>query len=196
MKRIALLSLAIILVSVMSFTVSAEQIGEDSFDIPADYTDGTVSIVGPDGSAATATVYSVKLEWTEINGVAYADAQSVYYWDADALTYVKHDSSMDAGWTDANDSVIITVTNRSNSAVVATASFNAAENIGASVSCQFNGNGAVIASAAPTQAELEAGTLAGSAKTGSITGDITASGTLNSGVTSVGTITITIEPNL
>jgi len=195
MKKIVLLLPTMILLVVTSFTVSAAQIDGNSFDIPADYTDGTVSIVGPDGSAATATVYSVMLEWTEIDGVAYAGAQTVYYWDAEALTYVRHDSSTNAGWTDDDDSVTITVTNRSNSAVVATASFNAAENIGATVSCQFDGNGAEIASAAPTQAELEAGTLAGSVKTGTITGDITASGTLNSGVTSVGTITITIEPN-
>lgn len=195
MKKIFLILLATAMLLVMTVVVSAEQIDSESIDIPANYTDGSVTIVGPDGSTMTATVYSVTLAWTEIDGVAYADAQSVYYWDAEALTYVKHENSAEAGWTDDNDSVTITVTNKSNSGVVATAEFNAAMDIGASIECTFSGNGAAIASAAPTQAELEAGTLAGSAKTGNITGDITASGTLKSGVTSVGTITITIEPN-
>lgn len=194
MKKIFLLALVIVLAVMTSLTVSAEKIDEDSFDIPAEYSEGGIVIVGPDGSTTTATVYSVTLEWTEIDGVSYSGADTVYYWDADALTYVKHNSSTTAGWTDDSDSVAITITNRSNSAVVATANFNEAENIGANITCQFGGNGITIASAAPTQEELAAGTLVGSAKTGTITGNITASGTLNSGVTSVGTITITIEP--
>ena len=195
MKKAGFILMAMVLLLSMSIIASADEIDGGTIDIPASYTDGSVTIVGPDGSATTATVYSVTLTWTEIDGVAYAGAQTVYYWDAEALTYVKHTSSTEEGWTDSNDSVTITVTNKSNSGVVATASFNAATNIGATVACEFNGNSAAIASAAPTQAELEAGTLAGSAKTGTITGDITASGTLNSGITSVGTITITIEPN-
>ena len=195
MKKIVFILLAAVVICTMTVIASADQIDSESIDIPANYTDGSVTIVGPDGSTTTATVYSVTLEWTGIDGVAYAGAQTVYYWDAAALTYVQHTNSTQEGWTDANDSFTVTVTNRSNSGVVATAAFNAAENIGASVECEFEGNGATIASAAPTQAELKAGTLAGSAKTGSITGDLTATGTLDSDVTSVGTITITIEPN-
>ena len=195
MKKAGFILMAMVLLFSMSIIASADEINGGSIDIPASYTDGSVTIVGPDGSTTTATVYSVTLTWTEIDGVAYAGAQTVYYWDAEALTYVKHENSTNAGWTDNNDSVTITVTNKSNSGVVATATFNAASDIGASVECEFAGNSAAIASAAPTQEELEAGTLAGSAKTGTITGDITASGTLNSGITSVGTITITIAPN-
>lgn len=194
MKKLVSLLLAIVMVMCMSVTAFAAEIktGDNTIDIPASYTGSSITIVGPDGSATTATVYSVKLEWTGINGVAYKGAQTAYYWDEATLTYKQHDNSTTAGWTDDSDSCTITVTNKSNAAIKATAEFKAAENIGATVTCAFGNNGCTIASAAPTKAQLEAGTVNGSAKTGQITADISASGTLNSGVTSVGTITITI----
>lgn len=192
MKKIVSLLLAVVMVMCMSVTAFAAEIDSDTIDIPASYTGSSITIVGPDGSATTATVYSVKLEWTGINGVAYKGAQTAYYWDEASLTYKQHDNSTTAGWTDDSDSCTITVTNKSNAAIKATAEFKAAENIGATVTCAFGNNGCTIASAAPTEAELKAGTVQGAAKIGQITADISASGTLNSGVTSVGTITITI----
>lgn len=192
MKKAISILLALAMILSMSITVFANEIDSETINVPASFTAGTVEIVGPDGTTTTATVYSVKLTWTAITGVSYEAANTYYYWDSENLTYVKHDSSTDAGWSDASDSFTINITNQSNDAITADAAFVKADGIGATVNCTFENNDCTIASAAPTQAEVEAGKLAGAAKSDTITADITASGTLNSGVTSVGTITITI----
>lgn len=195
MKKLISLALALTLALCMSVTAFATiDAGDNDIDVPATYNPGTVSIVGPDGTAATANVYSVKLEWTAIANLVYDGGNEAYYWDATAMEYKKHETaSQKADWDNNQASCTITITNSSNAAIQATAAFAAAEDIGATVNCTFANNGCTVASAAPTQAQLEAGTVAGSAKTGTITASITASGALKSGVTTVGTITITIE---
>ena len=192
MKKAISILLALALVLSMGIQAFASEIDSETINVPASYTAGTVEIVGPDGTTTTATVYSVKLTWSAITGVSYEAANTYYYWDSENLTYVKHDSSTDAGWADAEDSFTISITNKSNDVIKANAEFVEEEDIGATIACQFENNGCTIASAAPSQAELESGKLAGSAKSDTITADITASGTLTSGTTSVGTITITI----
>ena len=196
MKKVISLLLALVMVMGLSVGAMAEEIQTDNntMDVGATYVPGTVQIVGPDGTVQNATVYSVELDWTAIGNVKYDGGTAAYYWDAEALQYKTHSgASESAGWTTDEVSCTITVTNNSNSSVTATAEFAAKENIGATVSCTFTNNGVEIASAAPTQAELAAGTTQGSAKSDTITATVTANGALNSGVTSVGTITITIS---
>lgn len=188
MKKALSLILALAMVMSLGISAMAEEInaGENEIDVGASYTGGGVSITG--------TVYSVKLSWTAIENISYNAGTVAYKWDATKLEYVEDtNNSVSAGWNKDTTSCTITVTNSSNAAVTATAAFTQKENIGATVNCTFTNNGAEIASAAPTQAELANGTTEGSAKTGTITANVTASGELNSGVTSVGTITITIS---
>lgn len=194
MKKAISLFLALVLVLSMSVTALAVEVDNSSQDVGATYVPGTVQIVGPDGQTTTATVYSVNLTWTSIANVSYDGGKDAYYWDASALEYKKHTTASEAaGWTADETSCTITITNSSNAAVTATAAFTPAAEIGATASCSFTNNGCVVASAAPTQAQLEAGTTAGSAKTGTITANVSVSGDLKSGVTSVGTISITIS---
>ena len=188
MKKAISLTLALALAMTMTAFAADINVDNNTIDVGASYTGGGVSVSG--------TVYSVKLTWTAIENISYDAGTTAYKWDAAQLKYVEDDTkSVDAGWNKGETSCTITVTNSSNAAVTATAAFSAKENIGATVSCEFTNNGVEVASAAPTEAQLAAGTTAGSVKTAQIGANISANGALNSGVTSVGTITITISGN-
>lgn len=194
MKKVISLLLVVVLAFSLSVTALAVDVDNNSQTVGATYVPGTVQIVGADGTVSTATVYSVNLTWTAIANVSYDGGKDAYYWDASALEYKKHDTASEAAdWTKDETSCTITVTNSSNAAVTATAAFTPAADIGATATCTFTNNGCTVASAAPTQAQLEAGTTAGSIQTNTITANVAVSGTLKSGVNSVGTISITID---
>lgn len=188
MKKALSLTLALALAMTMTAFAADINVGNNTMDVGASYTGGGVSVSG--------TVYSVNLTWTDIDSISYDAGTTAYKWDANALEYVVDDEhTVDAGWSKDDTSCTITVTNSSNAAVTATASFAPKANIGATVTCEFTNNGVEVASAAPTEAQLANGTTAGSVKTAQITATVTANGALNSGVTSVGTITVTLSGN-
>ena len=196
-KYISVLLAVVVLLAlaVPAFASSIPTTGDTSVDVPATYTAGTVQIVGPDGNVSTATVYSVNVSWTGIEAIRYSGETKAYYWDAASHSYkISTGASEAAGWTKDSTSCTITITNHSNAEIRPVAEFTAASDIGATVTCTFTGSGEKIASAAPSLEQLKEGVVSGSAQVGTITAAISASGALNSGVTSVGSISITINP--
>lgn len=112
------------------------------------------SITSVDGSATAevkgtyqaggsgATVYSVDITWDEMSFTYTAAGEGT--WNPDTHEY---DGGSEASWSGSKN---IVVTNHSNAAVTATASYKADTNY-ASTSMTFGNNGATVATAVDTQ---------------------------------------------
>lgn len=170
MKKITTLLAAAALVCTMSTTAFAadqDGVGTGSYntDVKGTYYAGSSSDV----------VYSVDIAWTDMSFTYTGAGEGT--WDPETHQY---SGSSEGAWTASNDS--ITVTNHSNAAVKATASYQA-ETGYESTTMTFGNNGATVATAVGTEVDLApsatitvtpGGTLAESANGGKI-GTITVS---------------------
>ncbi len=173
MKKLISLLLALTFVlslSTTAFAATLDNTGEsDTADVTATYVAGQ----------SAGTVYSVDVAWEGLTFTYNGAAEGT--WDPATHSY---NGSTEAGWAEGNGT--ITVTNHSNAAITATASYAAKPGYEA-VGMTFGNNGAEIASA-------DNGDGTGSAKTGEIT--VEPNGTLPDTATNetvIGTITVTIS---
>ena len=168
MKKITTLLAAAALTCAMGTTAfAADQDGVSTGDYTADV-NGTYQAGG-------AVVYSVDIAWTDMNFTYTGAGEGT--WDPETHQY---SGSSEGAWTASNDS--ITVTNHSNAAVKATASYQA-ETGYESTTMTFGNNEATVATAVGTEVDsapsatitvTPGGTLAESANGGKI-GTITVS---------------------
>ena len=170
MKKITTLLAAAALTCAMGTTAfAADQDGVKTGDYTADVK-GTYQ-VGGSGNV----VYSVDIAWTDMSFTYTGAGEGT--WDPETHQY---SGSSEGAWTASNDS--ITVTNHSNAAVKATASYQA-ETGYESTTMSFGNNEATVATAVGTEVDsapsatitvTPGGTLAESADGGKI-GTITVS---------------------
>ena len=153
-----------------SFTIQSEQSGDGTGSYSAEVK-GTYQ---PGGSGAV--VYSVDIAWTDMNFTYTGAGEGT--WNPETHQY---SGSSEGAWTASNDS--ITVTNHSNAAVKATASYKA-ETGYESTTMTFGNNEATVATAV--------GTEVASAPSATIT--VTPGGTLAESANGgkIGTITVSI----
>ena len=168
MKKLVSMLVAAALVCTMSTTAFAadqDGVGTGSYyaDVKGTYRSGAV-------------VYSVDIAWTDMS-FTYTGAGGGT-WDPETHQY---SGSSEGAWTASNDS--ITVTNHSNAAVKATASYQAEPGY-ESTTMTFGNNGATVATAV--------GTEVASAPSATIT--VTPGGTLAESANGgkIGTITVSI----
>lgn len=186
MKRTISILLALVMVLALSIAAFADYTpnGNTEQAVTATYNAGTADAPG--------TVYYVTVAWTQDNNsLTYTDGTAAYRWDPNTLTYVSADEGgTAAGWT-GTAQYTVTVTNRSNAAVVAEAGWNANEGI--TVDCSYEeGNTVTLDSAADGVTPGNEGT--GEETTGSITAKIgtPTAGAIDEGSTTIGTLTVTI----
>ena len=169
MKKITTLLAAAALTCAMGTTAfAADQDGVSTGDYTADV-NGTYQAGG-------AVVYSVDIAWTDMHFTYTGAGEGT--WDPETHQY---SGSSEGAWTASNDS--ITVTNHSNAAVKATASYQA-ETGYESTTMTFGNNEATVATAV--------GTEVASAPSATIT--VTPGGTLAESANGgkIGTITVSI----
>lgn len=170
MKKITTLLAAAALTCTMGTTAfAADQDGVKTGDYTADV-NGTYQVGG-----SGAVVYSVDIAWTDMSFTYTGAGEGT--WDPETHQY---SGSSEGAWTASNDS--ITVTNHSNAAVKAAASYQA-ETGYESTTMTFGNNGATVTTAVDTTVQnapsatitvTPGGTLAESANGGKI-GTITVS---------------------
>ena len=170
MKKITTLLAAAALTCAMGTTAfAADQDGVSTGDYTADV-NGTYQAGG-----SGAVVYSVDIAWTNMNFTYTGAGEGT--WDPETHQY---SGSSEGAWTASDDS--ITVTNHSNTAVKATAKFEADSGY-ESTTMTFGNNEATVATAVGTEVDsapsatitvTPGGTLAESANGGKI-GTITVS---------------------
>lgn len=188
MKKTLSILLAVVLMFALALPVFAEDNvadtsgGTGSADqaVTAQYDKGT-------DDKEVATVYHVTVAWNVESTLKYSDGNTTYTWNADDTKYVA--TTENKGWT-GDATVAITVTNKSNAEVTATAAWANAANITAA--CTFDEVTKTIGSAAE---DVEVADQAkGAAKTGEITATVAAptAGTISENNATVGTITVSI----
>ena len=153
-----------------SFTIQSEQSGDGTGSYSAEVK-GTYN-----AGISGAVVYSVDIAWTDMNFTYTGAGEGT--WNPETHQYI---GSSEGAWTASNDS--ITVTNHSNAAVKATASYRA-ETGYESTTMTFGNNEATVATAV--------GTEVASAPSATIT--VTPGGTLAESADGgkIGTITVSI----
>lgn len=161
-----MLAIALSLAMLMSTAAMAAGAGTNESAVTATYVDGNDS---------APIVYSVKIDWEDLDFTYYEESHAT--WDPDTLTY--NDDYQAEGW--AEDSVAnVTMSNRSNTDILATFSYTANEGFD-SVDMNFAASQVYMASA-------EDGTEKTAANSVSPEGELP-EGTDGE----IGTITITIE---
>lgn len=189
-KRIAAVVTTAALVCAMSMTALANgngtvdtEGGTKEITVTGNYVEGTEGV----------TVYQVDLTWNSM-GFTYTDA-SEGTWDPDAHQYI---DSTEAAWSWEDDANQITVTNHSNTAVDAEFTYDANPGYEAITAGFYDATkaGSVLSDSKLTleSAEPEAGSQAGTAKSGNAYLQITG-GSLENGGSSqeIGKITVTIR---
>ena len=171
MKKITTLLAAAALTCTMGTTAfAADQDGVNTGSYSAD-------VKGTYQAGSSGAVYSVDIAWTDMSFTYTGAGEGT--WDPETHQY--SGGSSEGAWTASNDS--ITVTNHSNAAVKATASYQAETGYD-STTMTFGNNGATVATAV--------GTEVASAPSATIT--VTPGGTLAESANGgkIGTITVSI----
>ena len=136
-KLVSMLAVAALTCTMGTTAFAADQDGVSTGSYPADVK-GTYQ-AGISGDV----VYSVDIAWTDMSFIYTGAGEGT--WDPETHQY---SGSSEGGWTASNDS--ITVTNHSNAAVKATASYQA-ETGYESTTMTFGNNGATVATAVGTE---------------------------------------------
>ena len=167
------LTMVVLMVPVASIAVFAEtetlnNVGNSSQDITATYVAGE-----------TSTIYAIEISWGSLAFTYTAAGQGT--WDPDSLAYT---GTSEAAWTCAQGANEVTVTNRSNVAVVATITDAVDSTNGLNVSFSWDDESLELESAVGKPAnELPTATAALT-----VTGAIAATDT----VVTIGRVTVTI----
>ena len=191
MKKVYCLVLTLAIMLSLCTFVSAEDDGAITpngaltGEVGAEYTAGTDSV-------NAGTVYSVQIAWTEIGTLHYQGATGgIYTWNPEKLQYeVSGDAN--AIWTDA--SVSIEITNKSNTTITVQAKYEDA-GTGAQTNMKDwdNNTTEVSVNSAAVGIEYNNTEAIGTAQTKTITGIVTASGTIQENIDKVGTISLTLR---
>lgn len=191
MKRTLSIFLAVVLTFALAIpafaaedgATDAEGKGSSSQTVTAEY-------VGNTEDKDVATVYYVTVDWNVTSTLKYSDGTTTYTWNTEDTKYVAN--TEEQGWT-GTATVEITVTNKSNADITATATWANAEDITAE--CTFANDGKVTVESAAKDVEVADGAK-GEAQTGTITATVAtpAEGTISENNATVGTITVTIAP--
>lgn len=162
-----MLAIALSLAMLMSTAAMAAGAGTNESAVTATYVDGNDS---------APIVYSVKIDWEDLDITYYEESHAT--WDPDTLTY--NDDYQAEGW--AEDSVAnVTMSNRSNTDILATFSYTANEGFD-SVDMNFAASQVYIASAEDGTEKTAANSVSPEGKLPEDTDE-----------EEIGTITITIE---
>lgn len=191
MKKLFCLMLTAFMLLSLNVTVFAE---EDAAIVPDGALTGNVSADYTEGTAAVdaGTVYSVQIDWTSIGKLHYQGATGgTYTWNPNTLQYeVSGDS--EASWTDA--SVAIDVTNKSNTSILVQAKYADAGTGAQTKMKNWTDNMIEVGvGSAATNIDFTDTSAMGSAQTETITGIVTAEGSIAQNVATVGTITLTLH---
>lgn len=177
------LSLLLALIVVMTLSVGAMAVshtGDDSMDVDADFVAGDVSDTG--------VIHSVHIEWNSIAKLTYTEGDTKYLWDAASQKYVVA-SSTESEWS--GGAFKVTITNRSNADITATASYTDTANDGLTTEMEWAKQTVTCESAAKNIINYS-GT--GSPTTGELSGTVKVTeGSINANTAGVGRITITIN---
>lgn len=189
MKKYLVALLALVMMFALAIPVFAEPVevsvpGSSSADIKADYEEGEVD-------DTVTTVYLVTVDWATESTLKYSDGTTTYKWNANTTKYEAQDPE-DQGWT-GDAKVTITVTNKSNDAIKASAAWENADDIVANCAFESEKNAVEVASADQNTSITE-GKLEGEAVTETIKAIVTVSdGAISEADAKVGTVTLTIE---
>ena len=189
-------SLILVLVLAFAMTISAfaadnavdgQGAGTGKADVTAQFA------AGEDKNDPTdvATVYHVTLEWAVTSTLKYSAGTTTYTWNADDTKYEA--STAGEGWT-GTAQVKVTVTNKSNAEIDATAVWAKVGDIEATVS--FSDNGQITVPSAAKDITTVTDGAKGEEQTGSITASITAitGGTITTDNAVIGTVNLTLAP--
>ena len=191
MKKVYCLVLTLAIMLSLCTFVSAEDDGAITpngaltGEVGAEYTAGTDSV-------NAGTVYSVQIAWTEIGTLHYQGATGgIYTWNPEKLQY-EVSGNANAAWTDA--SVSIEITNKSNTTITVQAKYEDA-GTGAQTNMKDwdNNTTEVSVNSAAVGIEYNNTEATGTAQTKTITGIVTASGTIQENIDKVGTISLTLK---
>lgn len=193
MKKTISILLALVLVLALSATAFAANSIEPNVsgtgkattgDVTASYTDGTTGEV--------AKAYYVTVSWDVDSSLAYTAGNTTLTWNAEEMKY--EGTTGDGMWSGAA-TVKVTVTNKSNAAITATAVWNKDTSAGASAEMKFD-NATVRVESAADGVAVVAG-QSGAEKTGTITGTISSgdvSGTISETDAKLGNVTVSFQP--
>lgn len=189
MKKILSMILALAMVLSLGVTAFADNLTTEEY---TGSLTGSVSATYTAGTEATSAgnIYKVNLTWTDVAVTYNGGNVGTYKWNTSTLKYeLVENSNTNASWTD--NAITITVENRSNASITATATYQASGD----ETLTFANNGAVTLNSAAvtgdenTVIEFTNVTAEGKAQTGTITG--TMGGTITAGGT-LGTITVSL----
>lgn len=193
MKQLFSMFLVFALIFTMGITVfAAEEGGENDFtddsltqDVGAEYTAGSEAV-------NAGTIYSVSIDWTSIGTLHYQGATGgTYTWNPNTLQYELSGNS-DASWTDA--SVEINVTNKSNTSILVQAKYTDAGTGAQTQMKDWTDNAIEVGvGSAATDIDYTDTVTTGAAQTETITGIVTAEGSITQNIDTVGTITLTLH---
>lgn len=190
MKKIINLFLALAIVFALAVPAFADDTatfetntGSADKDVTAKYESEKVD----EDLSNVAKVYLVTVDWTVNSTLKYSDGTRTYKWNAGDTKYEEVDPT-DDGW-EGSASVTINVTNKSNDAIKATASWEAKNGI--TVDCSFDEETVDVASAA-ANATIQNPNGAAVIKTITATIDKPTAGKITTDNAVVGTITVEI----
>lgn len=182
MKKMICMILALVMVFSLSVSAMADDItttGDTSKNVTATYTAGSEA-------TNAGAIYSVKLTWTDVNVTYVGGNAGTYTWNPATLKYELSGNST-GNWTD--DGITITVENRSNAGITATATY---AKTGSEALTFANDGKVTLTSAAVNNGnaiEYNDTNTTGAAQTGTITGKM--GGTITE-AGELGTITVTL----
>ena len=194
MKKTLSILLSIVLMFALAIPVFAAE--ETSVtDLPANPAPNhdVTATYTPGQNVSGGTVYHVTVAWDIQSDLTYTQGNTTYTWNTDSTKYEKGEPAEDK-WS-GKATVTITVTNRSNAAITATPSWQAAAGI--DVTCD-EGTAVNVPSAA-TGTDLTAAEpmVQGEAKSDTITATVNTptGGSISANNAVVGTITVNIAAN-
>ena len=180
MKKILATVLALTMIVCMSLTVFAANKTESPAEALVPNDTVTISVGASyekkDATTDNSAVYSVDVKWSAIS-FKFTESANVKTWDPSTLTYKETETNSDGVWS--GDDATITITNKSNRAISVATNWVKAEN-GADVNIVNNATNIADATS-------------GTAQTGTVLVKKPTTGTIGAGVTTLGTITLTIS---
>lgn len=190
MKKTISILLALVLVLSLSVPAFAEPYTTGSGtttseDVTATFVDGSTGEV--------AKSYYVNVSWEVSSSLTYTAGDTTLTWNAEEMQY---ESSTEEGTWTGEATVKVTITNKSNAAISATAIWNQDTAAGATAEMSFN-NATVQVEDASVGVALENGAKAEAPKTATITGTISSdnvSGSISNSNAKLGNVTVSFKP--
>lgn len=191
MKKTLSILLAVVLMFAMAIPVLAEDVSES--DVSGETSKVVTAQRVDEDDNDPATIYYVTVDWNVTSELKYTVGGSTYTWNPGNTEYTE--TPGETNW-DGSAVVEITVTNKSNDAITAKASWAAAEGITASECKYEGGDGTVTVDSAATGTVLsgEGKNLIGEEKKETIKATVTVTaGSIATNNATVGTVTLSIS---